>query len=195
MIAAGGLGARVHPWARYLPKEFLPVQGRPALVHLLEEIAHTGAMQAVTIYHPYYEGFAAWARHAFGPNAHLRYRHRAGLPDLERGPAERVTPTFIAQHGRYGDLTSLLNGADHYAQTASVTSDDELLLAFGHAGRTHGVAGCAVGAAGPASGAGRALAAGHRGLTGGASRKMTPRPVQRQQTPGDGVHRGHDHET
>jgi UTP-glucose-1-phosphate uridylyltransferase len=131
IIAAGGLGIRVHPWSRYLPKEFLPVRGRPGFVHLLEEIAQAGARRAVTVYHPYYEGFASWARHAFGPRAQMCYQRETGLPNLGKGLAERLAVTFIAQHGPYGDLTSLLNGADYYAQAApTTTGDDEFLLAF-----------------------------------------------------------------
>ena len=39
VVAAGGLGTRVHPWARFIPKEFYPVGGRPGITRLLEEIA------------------------------------------------------------------------------------------------------------------------------------------------------------
>ena len=39
---AGGLGTRVHGWARFIPKEFYPVDGRPGITHLLEEIAALG---------------------------------------------------------------------------------------------------------------------------------------------------------
>lgn len=37
VVAAGGLGTRVHGWARIIPKEFYPVGGRPGIVRLLEE--------------------------------------------------------------------------------------------------------------------------------------------------------------
>lgn len=42
VVAAGGLGTRVHGWARFIPKEFYPVDGRPGITHLLEEIAGLG---------------------------------------------------------------------------------------------------------------------------------------------------------
>jgi UTP-glucose-1-phosphate uridylyltransferase len=38
VVCAGGLGTRIAGWARYVPKEFYPVEGRPGIVHLLEEI-------------------------------------------------------------------------------------------------------------------------------------------------------------
>jgi dTDP-glucose pyrophosphorylase len=43
VIAAGGLGTRVAEWAYLLPKEFQPVNGRPALLCLLDELADGGA--------------------------------------------------------------------------------------------------------------------------------------------------------
>jgi hypothetical protein len=30
VVAAGGLGTRVRPWSQFIPKEFHPVDGRPA---------------------------------------------------------------------------------------------------------------------------------------------------------------------
>ena len=47
VLAAGGLGTRVHHWARYLPKEFHPVGGRPGITWILEEIAGLGAAHIV----------------------------------------------------------------------------------------------------------------------------------------------------
>jgi UTP-glucose-1-phosphate uridylyltransferase len=54
VVAAGGLGTGVHHWARYLPKEFQPVGGRPGITWILEEIAGLGAAHIVIVYHPYY---------------------------------------------------------------------------------------------------------------------------------------------
>jgi UTP-glucose-1-phosphate uridylyltransferase len=39
VVAAGGLGTRASAWSRYLPKEFYPVDGRPGIAWLLDEIA------------------------------------------------------------------------------------------------------------------------------------------------------------
>ena len=39
--------------ARYIPKEFYPVDGRPGIVHLLEEIAALGPAEVVIVCHPY----------------------------------------------------------------------------------------------------------------------------------------------
>ena len=64
---AGGLGTRVHGWARFIPKEFYPVGGRPGIAHLLEEIAALGPAAVAIVYHPYYEQFAAWGAPAAQP--------------------------------------------------------------------------------------------------------------------------------
>jgi bifunctional N-acetylglucosamine-1-phosphate-uridyltransferase/glucosamine-1-phosphate-acetyltransferase GlmU-like protein len=52
VVAAGGLGTRVQHWARYLPKEFHPVGGRPGITWILEEIAGLGAAHIVIVYTP-----------------------------------------------------------------------------------------------------------------------------------------------
>ncbi len=122
VVAAGGLGTRVSSWSRYLPKEFYPVDGRPGIAHLLDEIAALGPAEVVIIYHPYYEAFAAWARAALSPEGQDRYHQAARLRDAS-WPA-RLTVRLIPQHGPYADLTSVLNGADH------LTAGSDLYVAF-----------------------------------------------------------------
>lgn len=119
VIAAGGLGIRVSGWSRYLPKEFYPVAGRPGIAHLLDEIAALAPAEAVLVYHPYYEPFAAWARVALSQRGHDSYLRAAGLARAA-GPAAQVTLSFIPQHGLYADITSVLNGADHLAATGDL---------------------------------------------------------------------------
>ena len=114
MVCAGGLGARVADWTRYLPKEFYPVGGRPAIVHLLEEIAALGPAQVTVVCHPYYERFTAWARTAFSQDCHASYSRAARRRDPPP-PAAALALSFITQRGPYADITSVLNGADHLA--------------------------------------------------------------------------------
>jgi UTP-glucose-1-phosphate uridylyltransferase len=113
IVAAGGLGTRVQPWSTFLPKEFTPVAGRPGLVHLLDEIAACGPAHVVIVYHPYYEPFIRWARTVLAPGATAGYRHAARLPPAPAPAREDLCVTFVRQHGRYADVTSVLNGADH----------------------------------------------------------------------------------
>lgn len=119
VVAAGGLGTRVHSWARYLPKEFWPVDGRPGIVHVLEEIAQLGPAHVVIVHHPYYQAFADWARQALSPHGRARYLRAAARPLTGHDPTSDLTIDLIAQHGAYADLTSVLNAADHFVATAS----------------------------------------------------------------------------
>ena len=119
VAAAGGLGTRVHDWARFIPKEFYPVGGRPAITRLLEEIAGLGPARLAIIYHPYYEQFASWSRQVLSHHDHARYSDAAGTQVPAAVPAG-MTVSLIPQHGPYGDLTSVLNGADYLAARDSL---------------------------------------------------------------------------
>lgn len=130
VIAAGGLGTRVATWARYLPKEWLPVDGRPGIVHVLQEIAGIGPAHVVVVYHPYYELFAAWARQVLVADAPGRYARAAGRLVPADPPLRGLQVEWVAQDGCYADLTSVLNGADHLAHQPR-TGGDELYLVFG----------------------------------------------------------------
>ncbi|MFE0545235.1 hypothetical protein [Streptomyces sp. NPDC058891] len=111
VIAAGGLGTRVSGWSPFLPKEFRPVGGRPGLVHVLDEAAATEAGRAVVVHHPYYTPFVDWTRQVLAPGALSRYEELAKQPVAS--PTERLRVDFIAQQGRYADITSALNGSQH----------------------------------------------------------------------------------
>ena len=52
LIPAAGLGTRMRAVARGLPKELLPVDGKPAIAWALAEAAHAGAKLAVIIVRP-----------------------------------------------------------------------------------------------------------------------------------------------
>jgi UTP-glucose-1-phosphate uridylyltransferase len=114
VVAAGGLGTRVRPWAQFIPKEWGPVGGQPGIIRLLGEIGALGPARVAVVYHPYYEQFAAWAAQVLGRSAHARYAAAAGAPTLPAMPPG-MTVEFIPQHGPYGDITSVLNGADSLA--------------------------------------------------------------------------------
>lgn len=123
VVAAGGLGTRVHDWAQFIPKEFYPVNGRPGIVRLLEEIAGLGPARVAVVYHPYYEQFATWSRQVLGGDSHNRYARQAGL-DIPAAISPDITISLIPQRGAYGDLTSVINGADCLAAV------DGLYVAF-----------------------------------------------------------------
>ncbi len=124
VVAAGGLGTRVRDWSVFLPKEFAPVDGQPAIVRLLTEISALGPAQVVVVYHPYYEPFIRWARRVLSGGATARYHRMAGLPPGSLPRWEQLDLTFVRQHGRYADVTSILNGA------ARLGRGDNLYVAF-----------------------------------------------------------------
>ncbi|MFF3630126.1 sugar phosphate nucleotidyltransferase [Streptomyces sp. NPDC002164] len=113
VIAAGGLGTRVGSWSPYLPKELRPVHGRPGLAHILDEAAATGSRHAVVVHHPYYTPLIDWTRQVLAPGALARYQALTNQPLGQPPSAEVLQLDFIAQHGRYADVTSVLNGAEH----------------------------------------------------------------------------------
>ncbi len=130
VIAAGGLGTRVHEWARYLPKEWQPVDGRPGIIHILKEIADLGPAQVVIVYHPYYEPFVTWARQTLSLDGHHRYLRSAGRALRGDTLPHELALEWVPQRGSYGDITSVLNGVDHFTgqQAPNV---GELWVVFG----------------------------------------------------------------
>lgn len=113
VVCAGGLGTRVAPWARHLPKEFTPVAGRPGIEHLLDELTALAPAQVTVVYHPFYEPFIAWAKMTLGRGGLAAYQRAAYLPRTDLPLREQLDLSFIPQRGRYADVTSVLNGTDH----------------------------------------------------------------------------------
>ncbi|MFC5668336.1 sugar phosphate nucleotidyltransferase [Kitasatospora misakiensis] len=111
VIAAGGLGTRVAGWSTFMPKEFRPVEGRPGIVHVLQEAEAGGARRAVVVHHPYYAGLASWSAQVFGPGGTARYQQLAQQSGSQQSSGLHVD--FIAQRGPYADVTSALNGSSH----------------------------------------------------------------------------------
>ncbi|MBA3346135.1 MAG: NTP transferase domain-containing protein [Gemmatimonadales bacterium] len=98
IIPCGGLGTRLHPITRWLPKEMLPVSLRPVLHWALDEAADAGLLRAIIVTNPHKPVLEAVARSYPGPlelefvpqdhprglgDAFLRARdHLAGSPFL-----------------------------------------------------------------------------------------------------------------
>jgi UTP-glucose-1-phosphate uridylyltransferase len=113
VVAAGGLGTRVAGWSSWLPKEFQPVNGRPGIAHLLDEIAALGPARVAVVYHPYYRPFIRWVRDLVTRGGLARYQALSSGPaPTAQGPQGRLEVVFVRQRGRYADITSVLNGTD-----------------------------------------------------------------------------------
>jgi UTP-glucose-1-phosphate uridylyltransferase len=129
VIPCGGLGTRLHPITRWLPKEVLPVGLKPVLYWTLDEAADAGLLRAVIITNPHKPMLEAVARNYQGPlelefvpqdhprglgDAFLRARDNlagssfvALLPDnLFQGP--NPTAAVISTYRRTGLNTVLL---------------------------------------------------------------------------------------
>ena len=129
VIPCGGLGTRLHPITRWLPKEMLPVALRPVLHWTLDEAADAGLLRAIIITNPHKPMLEAVARSYPGPldlefvpqdrprglgDAVLRARDQLGgapfallLPDnLFHGP--NPTAAVLETHRATGRATVLL---------------------------------------------------------------------------------------
>ncbi|HEY7479368.1 MAG TPA: sugar phosphate nucleotidyltransferase [Gemmatimonadales bacterium] len=67
VIPCGGLGTRLHPITRWLPKEMLPVALRPVLHWTLDEAAEAGLLRAIIVTNPHKPLLEAVARSYPGP--------------------------------------------------------------------------------------------------------------------------------
>jgi UTP-glucose-1-phosphate uridylyltransferase len=67
VIPCGGLGTRLHPITRWLPKEMLPVGLKPVLYWSLDEAAGAGLLRAIIITNPHKPMLEAVARNYQGP--------------------------------------------------------------------------------------------------------------------------------
>ncbi|MGH7509505.1 MAG: nucleotidyltransferase family protein [Gemmatimonadales bacterium] len=67
VIPCGGLGTRLHPITRWLPKEMLPVGLKPVLYWTLDEAAGAGLLRAIVITNPHKPMLEAAARNYPGP--------------------------------------------------------------------------------------------------------------------------------
>lgn len=67
VIPCGGLGTRLQPITRWLPKEVLPVGLKPVLYWTLDEAADAGLLRAIIITNPHKPMLEAVARNYQGP--------------------------------------------------------------------------------------------------------------------------------
>lgn len=98
VIPCGGLGTRLHPITRWLPKEVLPVALRPVLHWTFDEAADAGLLRAIVVTNPHKPLLEVVARSYEGPL------------DLE----------FVPQDRPRGLGDALLRTRDHLAGSAFV---------------------------------------------------------------------------
>lgn len=112
VVPAAGYGTRLLPLTKAMPKEMLPVLGRPLIQVIVDELAAAGIEEVIIVTtarkHLIQEHFAPDPMlehylHSMGKNAEAEKVHQIGAD---------VRITFIYQHGSYGNGTPVLNAAD-----------------------------------------------------------------------------------
>jgi UTP--glucose-1-phosphate uridylyltransferase len=111
VIPVAGLGSRLLPLTKALPKEMLPVGDKPVLEHTIRELAESG-IQDITI--------VTSARKSliplhFAPDPDLERQleddGKAALADSVREVTSLANITYMYQDGPYGNGTPILNAA------------------------------------------------------------------------------------
>ena len=111
VIPVAGLGTRLLPLTKAVPKEMLPVGDKPVIEHTIRELADSGIVE-ITIVTSTRK--AAIQTH-FAPDRELEYQlEQAGKPELARSIRELSSlahVTYLYQEGPYGNGTPILNAA------------------------------------------------------------------------------------
>ncbi|MFC8449760.1 UTP--glucose-1-phosphate uridylyltransferase [Kitasatospora sp. NPDC057223] len=114
VIPAAGLGSRLLPLTKAIPKEMLPVGDRPVIEHTVRELVASGITDITIVV----SGGKSLIQEHFRPNpalvAQLRADGKAAYADAVQEVGElsrRGHITYLDQHGPYGNGTPVLNAA------------------------------------------------------------------------------------
>ncbi|MFE2562122.1 UTP--glucose-1-phosphate uridylyltransferase [Streptomyces sp. NPDC059352] len=129
VIPAAGIGSRLLPLSRALPKEMLPIGDMPVIEHTVRELAASGITEILIVV----SGRKALVQQHFAPDAGLEAELRAsGREELARRVAEvhgLARISFAYQDGPYGNGTPVLNAAARWpGETFVVLWPDDLFL-------------------------------------------------------------------
>jgi UTP-glucose-1-phosphate uridylyltransferase len=111
IIAAGGLGTRINEWARFIPKEFLPIGNQPGVVHLLEEVSALGPSNTYFVHHPYYERFIDWINYLLHDGGLQTYEAALGAQGKTARPVKfkDIDMHFVPQSHSYSDVGAVFS--------------------------------------------------------------------------------------
>ena len=119
VIPAAGLGSRLLPLTKAIPKEMLPVGDRPVIEHTVRELIDSGITDIVIVV----SGHKGLIQDHFRPDPQLVDQLRAeGKDDFADAVAEvadlsrRGHITYLFQHGPYGNGTPVLNAARYFGE-------------------------------------------------------------------------------
>lgn len=114
VIPAAGIGSRLLPLTKAIPKEMLPVGDRPVIEHTVRELVASGITDITIVI----SGGKDLIQQHFRPNPALvdqlhaenKHAHAKAVQDVvELARAGHIT--YLDQHGPYGNGTPVLNAA------------------------------------------------------------------------------------
>ncbi|WP_030918980.1 UTP--glucose-1-phosphate uridylyltransferase [Streptomyces sp. NRRL B-24720] len=114
VIPAAGLGSRLLPLTKAIPKEMLPVGDKPVIEHTVRELVASGITDITIVV----SGGKGLIQDHFRPNPALVAQLRADGRNAYADAVEEVGDlsrrghiTYLDQHGPYGNGTPVLNAA------------------------------------------------------------------------------------
>ena len=114
VIPAAGIGSRLLPLTKAIPKEMLPVGDKPVIEHTVRELVNSGITDITIVV----SGGKSLIQEHFRPNPtlvqQLRNDGKEAYADLVEEVGElshRGHITYLDQHGPYGNGTPVLNAA------------------------------------------------------------------------------------
>ncbi|MEO3791738.1 UTP--glucose-1-phosphate uridylyltransferase [Nonomuraea sp. B10E15] len=111
VIPVAGLGSRLLPLTRALPKEMLPIGDKPVIEHTIRELVDSGIDEIIIVT----SGRKSLIQQHFAPDADLELQLRAAgkhdLADAIREVSSLAHITYLYQNGPYGNGTPILNAA------------------------------------------------------------------------------------
>jgi len=123
VVPAAGLGSRLLPLTKAMPKAMLPLGDTPVIEHTVRELVASGITDITIVV----SGAESLIRDHFDPDPDLVERLRADGRDAYADTVEEVAElarrgrvTYVEQHGPYGNGTPVLN--------ATRAFDDEPVL-------------------------------------------------------------------
>ena len=114
VIPAAGLGSRLLPLTKAIPKEMLPVGDKPVIEHTVRELVASGITDITIVV----SGGKSLIQEHFRPNPALVDQLRADGKEAYADAVQEVAElsraghiTYLDQHGPYGNGTPVLNAA------------------------------------------------------------------------------------
>lgn len=135
VVPAAGIGSRLLPLTKSIPKELLPVDGKPVIQWTVEELVASGIHDITIVVSPGKEAIQNHFRADDKLVAKLRAAGKNILADAVDQVANLADITFVRQNGPYGNATPVLN-ADPGEPFVVLWPDDVFVTSPGGATRT-----------------------------------------------------------